>query len=229
MLMRGGSCLAQSATYKHDATKMNQFTMQETGAGSFQPESEFLLYDVFHNSYKKTITSTNKSLYRTASYEATYNQVEMADSIRKRLEDRAKEEALNIADRQLDLAWLTEQSKIENALMKYKNNVNMLSAYGATSEEKEDWEHYGKMYDFAIERTKNAYMANSLRQKEYLTIYNDITKRNTQLIKRMRYLKALGKCNNLLNAHSPIQRRVAECATASYNNWRGNLWNINQR
>ena len=145
---------AQSVTYAHDATKMNQFLMQETGTGSFQGQSEWY-YDVMHRSYKNSLLVTNKSLYRTMGYEASYQQVDYADSIKSRLEDRAKEEAINIADRQLDVAWVTEQSKIEKALSNYRNNLSLLSANGASSDEKEDWQQYANMYDFPfhVQRT----------------------------------------------------------------------------
>lgn len=220
---------AQNMTFYHDGTKMNQFTMQETGAGSFQPESEFILYDVLHSSYKKSITATNKNLYRTTTFEASYNQVDLADSIKSRLEERAKVEAINIADRQIDLAWITEQSKIEKAMNTYRNNLSHLAAYGVNREERDDWAMYEKMYSFAIDKTRNAYMANSERQKEFLNIYDEITKRNTLLVKRMRYLKTLQGSRDMLSAHRPIQRRVSENATASYNRWRENAISRNNR
>lgn len=211
---------AQSVTYTHDATKMNQFLMQETGTGHFVGTSEWY-YDVAHRSYKNSLLVTNKSLYRTMGYEASYQQVDYADSIKSRLEDRAKEEAINIADRQLDVAWITEHSKIEKALSNYRNNLSLLSANGASSDEKEDWQQYANMYDFAISRTKNAYMANSERQKEYLTIYDDIVTRNNKLVKRLRYLKALRGSNEMMSATpNPRPSRVLQCANESYNKWR---------
>lgn len=210
---------AQSVTYNHDATKMNQFMMQETGTGTFQSISEWY-YDAFHSNYKSSLLSTNKSLYRTQAYEASYQQTDYADSIRVRLESRAKEEAINMADRQLDVAWLTEQSKIENALLNYRNNLSLLSTSGVSAEEKNEWEQYANIYDFAIERTKHAYMANSERQKEYLNIYDEIARRNIKLVKRVRYLKALSKSNDLLDARATRERRVQQCINEAYNKWR---------
>ena len=62
-LLRSASCVgmmmlclnssAQSyVTYNHDATKMNQITVQEIGVGGLTPA---FYYDVFHNSYQKSI------------------------------------------------------------------------------------------------------------------------------------------------------------------------------
>lgn len=218
--------MSAQVTYYHDATKQGQFLMQETGTGSFSSTSEWY-YDIFHHSYKKSITATNKNLYRAAAYQATYSQVEYADSIKARLEERAKQEALNMADRQIDLAWLTEQSKIEDAMTKYRNNLSLLATYGVSSEERNDWEMYAKVWDFEIDRTRQSYMANSERQREFLTIYDDIVKRNMQLIKRTRYLKALQGSQNTLQANtSRPPSRLSQCATESYNKWRERAWNV---
>ena len=216
---------AQNVTYTHDATKMNQFLMQETGTGSFQGQSEWY-YDVMHRSYKNSLLATSKQIYRTATYQGSYAQVAYADSIRQRLEERAKEEAVNIADREVDLAWVSEQNKIENALMKYRNNLSSLSSCRINSEEREDWQMYPKMWEFAIDRTRKAYMANSQRQKELVTIYDEIVQKNSKLISRIRYLKSLNGSQDVLAAQPRNQRRYSEVATASYNRWREAAWTL---
>ena len=49
---------AQSyVTYNHDATKMNQITVQEIGVGGLTPA---FYYTLFHNSYQKSAASKNK-------------------------------------------------------------------------------------------------------------------------------------------------------------------------
>lgn len=220
ILTLGLSVSLYAQTFNHDPTKMNQFLMQETGTGIFQPMSEWY-YDLFHKGYKNTAIATNKTIYRTLTYEASLQQIDYADSIRSRLEARAKQEALNMADRKVDIAWITEQPKIENALNQYSNNLSLLSANGASAEEKDDWQEYANMYVFAISRTKEAYMSNSEREKEYLNIYDDIVKRNNRLVKRLRYLKTLRGTNEMLTAASvPRPNRVLQCANQSYNKWR---------
>ena len=42
------SVMAQSVTYNHDESVMNQFTIGETGAGSFTPD---WYYDVLHKNF----------------------------------------------------------------------------------------------------------------------------------------------------------------------------------
>lgn len=46
------SVAAQRVTYNHDNAKMNQVTVQETGAGTLTPD---LYYSILHNRYKKKL------------------------------------------------------------------------------------------------------------------------------------------------------------------------------
>ena len=49
---------AQYVTYNHDSPKMNQITVEETGAGALKPE---LYYTLLHNKYKKRQRSRTNS------------------------------------------------------------------------------------------------------------------------------------------------------------------------
>ena len=61
---------AQSyVTYNHDATKMNQITVQEIGVGGLTPA---LYYDVFHNSYQKSAARKNKLGFRSLAGVSSY-------------------------------------------------------------------------------------------------------------------------------------------------------------
>ena len=58
MMMLCFNSSAQSyVTYNHDATKMNQITVQEIGAGGLTPA---FYYDALHNSYQKSAAKKNK-------------------------------------------------------------------------------------------------------------------------------------------------------------------------
>ena len=104
---------AQYVTYNHDSPKMNQIMVEETGAGALTPE---LYYTLLHNKYKKTAAAKNKLTFRTAAGVASYQQVGEAEAIDSALTSRAKIEALNVADRQVDLAWLAEKDKVESQM-----------------------------------------------------------------------------------------------------------------
>lgn len=209
---------AQSMTYNHDDSKQGQIQVMELGAGNLTPE---LYYTVLHRRYKngaKAVTSVKNTL-RIATNTASIPQVEYADSIQADLEGRAKIEAANIVDRQVDLAWVTEENKIEGKLLAFKNNINALNGKAKT-EEITNWTELGQMYDFAIKATKQAYMPNSERQKQYLAIYDEIVKSNDYLLLRVRYLTTKSQADHLVQAMSRFQHRVGENATAGYNRWR---------
>lgn len=210
------SGFAQSVTYYHDQSKQAQFTVMELGSGTLVPQA---YYSVVHNKYSGDAARTNKNMYRGTANISSLSQVEMADSIKKYLQNRATEEGLNIADRQVDIAWLTEGSKIESRLLAFKNNISALS--GKTSnEEIESWTELGAIYDFAIKSTKKAYMPNSEREKQYITIFEEITKSNDALLLRVRYLTTRNQTNRLVAAMSNFSHRVGENVTAGYNRWR---------
>ena len=117
------ACAQSYVTYNHDDTKMNQITVQEIGTGGLTPE---YYYDIFHNTYQKTAAAKNKLSFRTLAGVSAYQQIEYADSIEASLTKRAEVEALNIADRQIDLAWQVEGSKIEGKLSDFENNINRI-------------------------------------------------------------------------------------------------------
>ena len=150
---------------------------------------------------------------------ASLPQVEYADSIKADLESRAKVEAANIADREIDMAWLTEGEKIQSKLWAFKSNIGNLN--GRTkNDEITEWNNLACMYDFAIKATKNAYMPNSERQKQYLAIYDELTASNDQLLARIRFLATKNQADKLVATMANFRHRTSENATASYNRWR---------
>ena len=103
--------------------------------------------------------------------------------------------------------------------MTFKNNINGL--VGKTNnQEISSWQELGGMYDFAIKTTKKAYMPNSERQKQYIAIYQEITKMNDALLLRVRFLATKNQTDRLLAAMSRACHRVGENATAASNRWR---------
>ena len=166
---------AQYVTYNHDSPKMNQITVEETGAGALKPE---LYYTLLHNKYKKTAAVKNKLTFRTAAGVASYQQVDEAEAIDSALTSRAKIEALNVADRQVDLAWLAEKDKVESQMRQFQKNIDRIMMTGGSPKEKERWNDYYRVYQCAIKATRDAYMPNAQRKKEYLQIYADVSRQN---------------------------------------------------
>ena len=170
---------AQSVTYNHDSPKQNQITVMETGAGSLSPE---LYYTLLHNKYKKSAASKNKLSFRTLAGVNLYNQTDEAEAIDSALVKRAEIEALNVADRQIDLAWLAEGDKINAQMERFQRNIDRILLAGGTTDDKERWTEYYHVYQCAIDATKDAYMPNAQRKKEYLRIYEDVVRQNEILV-----------------------------------------------
>ena len=213
---------AQSyVTYNHDDAKMNQITVQEIGAGGLTPA---FYYDVFHNSYQKSAAAKNKLGFRTLAGVAAWQQIEDADSVETSMKKRAEIEALNIADRQIDIAWLAEGNKIESKLNDFQNNINRIVNAGGSFNDKERWTEYYNIFQTSIKETKDAYMPNAQRKKEYLAIYADICKQNETLIAYIVQINNRKKTEELLSATNNRTSHKAEFATAAYNRWRSSAW-----
>lgn len=115
---------AQYVTYNHDSPKQNQVTVMETGTGALSPD---LYYSVLHNKYKKSAAAKNKLSFRTLAGINLYNQVDEAEAIDSALVKRAKVEALNVADRQADIAWLAEGDKVSRQMDRFRRNIGPYS------------------------------------------------------------------------------------------------------
>ena len=215
---------AQSyVTYNHDKSKMNQITVQETGAGDLTPA---FYYEVFHNSYQKSAAAKNKLSFRSLAGVAAWQQIEDADSIEASLKKRAEIEALNVADRQIDIAWLAEGTKLTNKLDDFQSNINRIIGAGGTFNDKERWNNYYNIFQCAIKATQDAYMPNAQRKKEFLAIYSDICKENETLIKYLVQLNSKAKTAELLSATSTRQNHNGAIATAAHNRWRDASWRV---
>lgn len=208
---------AQSMTYNHDNSKMNQFTVGEISAGSLTPE---LYYKTFHNSYLKDAETTGKLVFRTATGIDTYKQIEFSDSIKNDLKERAEVEALNLADRTIDLSWETWHDKLEKARAKY-DALTLRLLNKTTAEEITAWEDLGKQMDYAIEIIHTAYMPNSKREESYQLIYKNMDIWLNNLCKRVNYLNMQEKFEAFDNAQGYNRRNVvAGAAAGAYTRWR---------
>lgn len=207
---------AQYVTYNHDSPKMNQITVGETGAGALKPE---LYYTLLHNKYKKTAAVKNKLAFRTTAGVASYQQVDEAEAIDSALTSRAKIEALNVADRQVDLAWLAEKDKVESQMRQFQKNIDRILLTGGLPKEKERWSDYYQVYQCAIKATKDAYMPNAERKRQYLQIYADVSKQNDVLVKYLVQLSNRNSTKNLLSASNNRSIDKRSIISNAMNRW----------
>ena len=212
---------AQSGvTYNHDSSKKNQITVMEIGSGSLSPE---LYYQLLHSSYKKSAASKNKLGYRTTAGIGAYNQVEYAEAIDSALTKRAEIEALNMADRQIDLAWKVEGSKINSKMNAFKSNIDRILPVGGSIGDKQRWTEYYHVYETAIKATKDAYMPNAQRKRQYLSIYADLTTQNETLLKYLVQLNTQSQTTALLAATNDRVVHKGSIISDAKSRWQENM------
>ncbi len=154
---------AQSVTYNHNSPKQKP----DYGYGNpvralFTPE---LYYTLLHNRSRRMTASQNKLSFRTLAGVNLYNQTDEAEAIDSALVKRAEIEALNVANQQIDLAWLAEGDKINAQMERLQRNIDRIPLAGGTTDERERWTESVRVYQCAIDATKDAYMPNAQRKK----------------------------------------------------------------
>ena len=208
---------AQYVTYNHDETKMNQVTVMETGAGELTPA---LFYSVVHNKYYQTAAETNKLRYRSEAAAHGSVQVGISEQVDTSLARRAEVEALNMADRQVDLAWQAEGPKIQSRLEAFNRNIERLSEAGGNAGDITLWQERYNLFQTAINAIRNSYMPNAERKKEYLAIYRDITERNNTLIAYIVTVDSRERTKDHLEATLDRPNRNAEIAAEARGRWK---------
>ena len=215
---------AQSVTYSHDAAKMNQITVAEIGSGSLTPE---FYYWLLHKSYRESAAAKNKLGFRTTAGINLYNQVDDAEALDSAMTQRARIEALNMADRSggaLDMAWLAEGEKVNAALENFNRNIQRITEVGGSNYEQEHWREQYNVFLCAVKSVQEAYMPNSQRKKQYLRIHADIIRKNEMLVRYLVRLANSTKVAELLDASAVIEDRRAQIAIAAMNRWREAGW-----
>ena len=216
--------LAQSVTYSHDDAKMNQITVAGIGSGSLTPS---LYYQLLHKSYQKSAAAKNKLGFRTTAGINLYNQVNEAEALDSAMTQRARIEALNVADRSggaLDVAWLAEGDKINSALEDFEKNIRRIIEAGGSNYEQEHWREQYNVFLCAVKSVQEAYMPNAERKKQYLRIHADIIRKNEMLVRYLVRLANSTKVAELLDASAIIEDRRAQIAMAAMNRWREAGW-----
>ena len=215
----------QGMTYNHDASVMNQFTIGETGAGSFTPD---LYYDAFHKNYRNGAMMTNKQAFRTQMTLTLHKQEPMAEAIDSALTDRKRVELLNIADRTpgiTDFAWQVERGKIEGKLDILKKNIERITINGGTVQSYREWLERYNALQCGIDAIRDAYMPQGSRKEQYIAIYKDILNKNVEVCDYLDYLRAVQEAKK--HTKKPVREvtpldssQVGRIARASHGRWK---------
>lgn len=215
------NAMAQIAGASHDSPKKNQFTVGEIGAGGLTPE---LYYDLLHSNYKKGAAAKNKLGFRSAAYLASQWQIEDAEKLDSAMTKRAEIEAMNMADREVDLAWLAEKGKIEDKLSTFEKNIGHITANGGSVAQRKLWTDRLNTLKSGLDEIRRAYMPNANRKKQYLQIYADAARSNEELVKFLSRLNKGANVRALLSATGTRENRNAQIALEAQSRWREAGW-----
>lgn len=180
--------MAQTFTYNHDPAVMNQFMITEGIGGKFTPDA---YYTLLHKSYMNWAMANGKTALRTMTLYEVMQQPKMAEEIDSALTRRAKEEALNVADRQTDITWQTERQKIDNLMEDNEKLLHSIIQSGGTPKVREVFENRYNSIKFSIEEARDAYMPNSKRKDVFLAAYQDLVVLRNDIHKALLYFRSL--------------------------------------
>ena len=212
---------AQSVTYNHDSSVMNQFTIGETGVGSFTPD---FYYDVFHKNYRNGAMETNKQVFRSQMQFALSPEEGHAENLDTALNERKRVELKNIADRTPgvgDIAWQFEKSKIESKLEIFKNNIEKLTIEGAPAREYQIWMEKYNCINCGLQAVRDAYMPQGKRKEQYLAIYKDVLSQNTEVCEYIALLRSLREIKNISSNFHPLPKtQLGMIARTAHGRWK---------
>ena len=82
----------------------------------------------------------------------------------------------------------------------FKRNIDRILPAGGTPEERERWTEYYNVYACAIDATRDAFLPNAQRKREYLRIYEDVARQNELLVGYLARRQNATVTGRLLNA-----------------------------
>lgn len=217
ILSAGFVANAQQYTYNHDVSKMNQITVQETGVGALTP---YAYYQSLHMRYRQRAIPENKTALRTATGIAAFQQIETSEKLDSAMMKRAAIEALNIADRTIDLALETEVKRIDDKLEVFVANINRIPTVGGSPGQRDLWMLEFRKIVAGVRNIRRSSMPNSQRKKQYLRAYNDVVTANENLIRFLVYLQGNQTAAKLLSARYVKPSNNGAISKTAFERWR---------
>ena len=103
----------------------------------------------------------------------------------------------------------------------FHNNINRIVPAGGTPKDRQRWDTYYKMFQTAIKATREAYMPNAQRKREFLSIYADLTKQNEILVRQLVQFHNKSRTEQLLANRNNYETANKKAVVATANGkWR---------
>ena len=144
----------------------------------------------------------------------------LAEKVDTSLTKRAEIEALNMADRQVDLAWTAEGPKIQKALASFQANIGRIYEAGGNASDTGVWQERLHLFQTGVSAVRDGYMPNAQRKRQYLKIYEDICRANDSLIGYIVAVYGRENTREALSATLDRPDRTADIASEAASRWK---------
>lgn len=228
------SASAQSVTYNHDESVMNQ--LQTTEVSYAGPD---MYHKLFHNDYREDADRKiySKQQNRFWVYGAVNKQGQsggFAEKIDSAYTARAKVELANMLDRQLDVEWGSTSvggvtfgghgEKIRRQQALFQKYIQRISFWGGSYDDVEYWNNIYHAIDEGINAIRDAYMPNSSRKAQYIAIYDELCQRIKELLTIKEQWIAARDLRNLRSATTLSRVDARRAALDAHGRWKM-AWN----
>ena len=207
MLSLSAPAMAQGSL---DDMRYNRWTLARSGAGA----TEKAMYGIFHNGYESEVVETNLMNFRLSMKTILMLEEPKAESVDSSLTKRAVEEAINIAEHKLDLAWLAERDRITKRLNLYHDNVQKIGDYNGTMEAYTYFDLNEQRFRSGIQALQDSYQPNSYKKREYTALYEELLEADAALCRYLAYCRAKDRIvsPDTMSVRRPSVRQIASNA-----------------
>lgn len=202
-----GPVMAQGSL---DDMRYNRWTKAHDGSGDVDKAA----YGIGQNSYAGEVSSTNLMNYRSSFKLFLKLEEPKVEQIDSALCKRAVEEAINIAEHKLDVAWMAEKDRITQRLNAFHDRVQRIDDYNGTMEAYTYYDLCEKRFLCAVKALQDSYQANSLKKREYTALYEEILNANASLVRYLDYCRAKDRIviPDTVSVRRPTVRQLASNA-----------------
>lgn len=211
-----------SQTFHEDHAVDYQFMTQEVGSGSSCPTT-LEGYYTLHKDYRNSMLSTNKMLLRSSFKLVLVQEEPVSEHVDSALHERLRVEELNIADHMpsvTDLAYQVEKKKIEGKLEVFRSNIDRITSSGGSFRDYKNWIERYNAISKGLQAVRDAYMPQGKRKEEYICIYRDVIRKNSELTEFLTFLRNMKNVSGAPAGAAVPHAHVASIASGALQFWK---------
>lgn len=207
LMLSSATAVAQGS---YDDMRYNRWTLARSGTGNTDKAD----YGIGHNGYAGEVVETNLMNFRLSFKTLLMLEEPKVEVIDSSLTKRAVEEAINIAEHKLDLAWMAERDRINKRLNLYHENVQKIGNYNGTMSAYTYFDLNEQRFRSGIKALQDSYQPNSYKKREYTALYEELLEADAALCRYLEYCRAKDKIviPDTTSVRRPSVRQIASNA-----------------